>query len=64
MKISDIVSKENFPDGTVIAGIFDKKRDRFIVPRGNREIFAGNQVFLVASKEDMEKAAKFLLNKQ
>ncbi|MFW6001432.1 MAG: potassium channel family protein [Halanaerobium sp.] len=62
MKISDIVSKENFPDGTVIAGIYDKKRDRFIVPRGNREIFAGNQVFLVASKEDMEKAAKFLLN--
>lgn len=63
MKISDIVSQENFPDDSVIAGIYDKKRDRFIVPRGNREIFAGNQVFLVASKEDMEKAADFLLNK-
>lgn len=63
MKISDIVDKKNFPDDTVIAGIYDKKRDRFIVPRGNREIFAGNQVFLVASKEDMERAAKFLLNK-
>ena len=63
MKISEIVDKENFPDGTVIAGIYDKKRDRFIVPRGNREVFAGNQVFLVASKEDMEKAAAFLLNK-
>ncbi len=63
MKISEIVSQEKFPDGTVIAGIYDKKRDRFIVPRGNREIFAGNQVFLVASKEDMERAANFLLNK-
>jgi len=63
MKISEIVSKENFPDNSVIAGIYDKKRDRFIVPRGNREIFAGNQVFLVASKDDMERAANFLLNR-
>lgn len=63
MQISEIVSKENFPENCVIAGIFDKKDDRFIVPRGNRQIYSGNQVFLVASKKDMEKAAKFLLHK-
>ncbi|MFP4372358.1 MAG: potassium channel family protein [bacterium] len=62
MKISKIVSQKNFPENCVIAGIFDKAQDRYIVPRGNREIFAGNQVFLVASKDDMEKAADFLLN--
>lgn len=62
MKISEIVSQKNFPENCVIAGIFDKKQDRYIVPRGNREIFAGNQVFLVASKDDMERAAAFLLN--
>ena len=62
MKISEIVSQKNFPDNCVIAGIFDKAQDRYIVPRGNREIFAGNQVFLVASKDDMERAADFLLN--
>jgi trk system potassium uptake protein TrkA len=63
MKISEIVSQKNFPENCVIAGIFDKAQDRYIVPRGNREIFAGNQVFLVASKDDMERAADFLLNK-
>jgi len=62
MKISEIVSQKNFPENCVIAGIFDKAQDRYIVPRGNREIFAGNQVFLVASKDDMERAADFLLN--
>ncbi|CCU79281.1 Trk system potassium uptake protein TrkA [Halanaerobium saccharolyticum subsp. saccharolyticum DSM 6643] len=64
MKISEIVSQKNFPENCVIAGIFDKAQDRYIVPRGNREIFAGNQVFLVASKDDMERAADFLLNKE
>ncbi|RAK11105.1 trk system potassium uptake protein TrkA [Halanaerobium saccharolyticum] len=64
MKISEIVSQKNFPENCVIAGIFDKKQDRYIVPRGNREIFAGNQVFLVASKDDMERAANFLLNNE
>lgn len=62
MKISEIVSQQNFPENCVIAGIFDKSQDRFIVPRGNREIFAGNQVFLVAPKDDMKRAADFLLN--
>ena len=62
MKISEIVSQKKFPESCVIAGIFDKAQDRYIVPRGNRQIFAGNQVFLVASKDDMEKAADFLLN--
>ncbi len=61
MKISEIVSQQNFPENCVIAGIFDKAQDRYIVPRGNREIFSGNQVFLVASKDDMERAADFLL---
>ncbi|RCW40077.1 MULTISPECIES: TrkA family potassium uptake protein [unclassified Halanaerobium] len=63
MQISDIVSQKNFPVNCVIAGIFDKKEDKFIVPRGSKQIYSGNQVFLVASKNDMEKAAKFLLHK-
>ena len=64
MKISEIVSQDKFPENCVIAGIFDKAQDRYIVPRGNREIFAGNQVFLVASKDDMKRAADFLLNNE
>ncbi|SFL14856.1 potassium channel family protein [Halanaerobium salsuginis] len=61
MKISEVVSQPHFPENCVIAGIYDKAQDKYIVPRGNKEIFVGNQVFLVASKEDMKEAAKILL---
>lgn len=64
MKISEIVNQKKFPENCVIAGIFDKTQDRYIVPRGNRKIFGGNQVFLVASEADMKSAADFLLNNE
>lgn len=64
MKISEIVSQKHFPENCVIAGIYDKSQDRYIVPRGNRQIFAGNQVFVVASEDDIKRAANFLLNKE
>ena len=58
--ISEIVQNPDFPDDCVIAGIFDKKEDKLIIPRGNKKIFAKNQVFLVASEENIIKAASFL----
>lgn len=58
--ISEIASHNKFPNNCVIAGIFDIKEDRLIIPRGDKKIYAGNQVFLVAPKEGIEKAAKVL----
>ncbi len=61
--ISEIVSHDKFPDNCVIAGIFDTVDDQFVIPRGNRRIYSGNQVFLVASEADIKKAANFLMGK-
>ncbi|MFW6035333.1 MAG: potassium channel family protein [Halothermotrichaceae bacterium] len=59
--ISDIVSNPGFPEDCVIAGIFNQEENRLIIPRGNKTINENNQVFLVASKDNIEKAAKFLM---
>ncbi len=59
--ISDIVKNPGFPKDCVIAGIFNQEENRLIIPRGNKKIYGDNQVFLVASKTNIEKAAKFLM---
>ncbi|HKL74663.1 MAG TPA: NAD-binding protein [Halanaerobiales bacterium] len=58
--ISDIVQNPSFPDDCIIAGIFDIKEDELIIPRGNQRIYAKNQVFLVASEDNIIQAASFL----
>ena len=58
--ISEIVQNEKFPDDCIIAGIFDKKDDELIIPRGNQRIYEKNQVFLVASEKNIVQAASFL----
>ncbi len=59
--VSDIVNSEGFPENCVIAGIYDQENDKLIIPRGNRKIYGSNQVFLVATRENMEKAAQFFI---
>lgn len=61
--ISDIVKNPDFPPDCVIAGIFNQEENRLIIPRGNREIYENNQVFLVASEDNIKKAANFLMKK-
>ncbi len=58
--ISEIVKSKGFPKNCVIAGIYDKESDKLIIPRGNRKIHDHNQIFLVATRKNIRKAAKFL----
>lgn len=60
--VSEIVNSEGFPTECVIAGIFDQDSRKLRIPRGNTKIYKNDQLFLVATKENMEKAATFLLN--
>ncbi|MGM0380283.1 MAG: potassium channel family protein [Bacillota bacterium] len=62
--ISEIASNKKFPNDTVIAGIFDSESDKFIVPRGDRKIYENNQIFLVGTEQDIQKAYKFLKKKK
>lgn len=61
--ISEIAMDEDFPQDTVIAGIFDIEKDEFIVPRGNKKIYEKNQVFLVGTEDNINKAYKYLRKK-
>ncbi|HMA59969.1 MAG TPA: NAD-binding protein [Halanaerobiales bacterium] len=60
--VSDIVNSEGFPEECVIAGIFDQDSRKLRIPRGSTKLYKNDQLFLVATKENMEKAAEFLLN--
>lgn len=56
--IAEIAKTKNFPDDCVIAGIFDVDKDQLIVPRGDTKIEVGNQIFLVGTRDSVEKAFK------
>jgi trk system potassium uptake protein TrkA len=58
--VSEISKHKNFPDETVLAGIFDIENDKFIFPRGDKIINKNNQVFIVGTQENIQKAYKFL----
>mgnify|MGYP006305468983 CR=1 FL=1 len=58
--ISEIVQAPEFPDNCIIAGIFDQNNEKLIIPRGNQKIMENNQLFLVASEENITKAANYL----
>ena len=59
--VSEIVNSEGFPDDCVIAGIYDQNQDELIIPKGSTKIHEFNQIFLVATRETMEKASKFFM---
>ncbi|SDC39937.1 MULTISPECIES: potassium channel family protein [unclassified Candidatus Frackibacter] len=60
LTVSEIVNSKGFPEKCVIAGIFDQEVDELIIPRGNKRINSNNKVFLVATRENIEKAANYL----
>jgi len=62
--VSQIVNSEGFPTDCVIAGIFDQDSRKLRIPKGDTKIYKNDQIFLVATRENMEKAADFLLNKK
>jgi trk system potassium uptake protein TrkA len=58
--VAQIASDDRFPSDCLINGVFRKEKDEFCVPRGNRKIYGGDEVFITASLESIRKAAKFL----
>ncbi len=58
--VSEIASSPDFPQNCLIAGIFDQDIDELIIPRGSTRITSGNQVFLIANREDVSLAFEIL----
>jgi trk system potassium uptake protein TrkA len=61
LTVSEIANSEGFPDDCVIAGIYDQNKDELVIPKGNTKIQEFNQIFLVATRSNMEKASKFFM---
>ncbi len=59
--VAEMVEHPEFPDDVVIAGIYDPEDDQLIIPRGDRMIPGGSQVFLVATEQDMHRAADCMM---
>ena len=57
--ISEIASNKNFPDETVIAGIFDIENDKFIFPKDDKLVYENNQIFIVGNESNIQKAYKY-----
>ena len=58
--IAQIASDDRFPSDCLINGIFREEEDEFCVPRGNRKIYGGDEVFITAPLESIRKAARFM----
>ena len=59
--VSEIVNSEGFPDQCVIAGIYNQNNDKLVIPRGEKRIYQNNQLFLVGTRKNIEKAADFFV---
>ncbi len=55
-KISEIITREDFPTNVVFAGIY--RENEFIVPRGNEKIKTKDKVFLTGNSEAIREAAE------
>ena len=58
--VADIASADGFPDACVLAGIYRESTGEFIIPRGKREVRAGDKVFLAANTANVSRAAAYL----
>lgn len=60
--IQEIANDPKFPKECIIGGLFDEKKDEFIIPRGNTLISEDTQVFLIGSRSNNAIAYKVLVS--
>jgi trk system potassium uptake protein TrkA len=60
MSISDIAGEKGFPGDCVFMGIYRRRDDDFLIPRGRNIIQEDDVVFLVSTVASIEKATEYL----
>lgn len=58
--VAEIAQDADFPTDCVIVGIFRPATGRFILPRGNAAVEAGDRVYLAADHDAIRTAARYL----
>ena len=59
-RVEDIAKDPKFPDQCVFIAVYNSETDEFALPRGDRVICEGDEVFLISSAEDIKWAADFM----
>ena len=58
--IKDITDNRKFPDTCTFVGVYNPKSEEFSIPKGNKVINEGDEIFLISTEEDITKAVDFL----
>jgi trk system potassium uptake protein TrkA len=58
--VKDVTAGPEFPDECVFVAAYNAEKEEFAIPRGNRVISAGDEVFLIANAEDVKTASDLL----
>ena len=60
--VRDITTNKKFPSACTVLGVYNKDSDEFTIPRGDRMINQGDELFLVSAAENIKEAADFIIN--
>ncbi|MBN2183297.1 MAG: hypothetical protein JW715_15405 [Sedimentisphaerales bacterium] len=63
MNIKEAVGSRHFPPQCVFIAIYNLETEELSIPRGNQTVNEGDELFLVATTENIKKAADFLTAK-
>jgi len=61
--VAAVAASPDFPDECVFVAVYGSGGEEFAIPRGNRIINVGDEIYLIAEAEDIKKAAEFLSKK-
>jgi len=58
--VKDIAKSSKFPSQCVFLAVYNQDTEEFSIPKGQQVINEGDQLFMIATSEDIKKAADFL----
>ena len=58
--VEDITKNTKFPSQCVFIAVYNQEKEEFSIPRGERVINEGDEVFLISTAGDIKEAADFL----
>ncbi|MHC4915329.1 MAG: potassium channel family protein [Planctomycetota bacterium] len=58
--VKDLTASSDFPAECVFVAVYNRATGEFSIPRGSQVIGEGDEIFVIASAEDVKRAADFL----
>lgn len=55
--VLEVSKHKDFPDECVLVAMYNQKKDILTIPRGNKKIFEQDEIFIIASPENISKVS-------